>query len=69
MKVDPKYFRPAEVENLIGDPANAKNKLGWMPEITVQDMCSEMVKHDLQEARRIRLLKDHGYDVFLKEEG
>ena len=69
VKVDPKYFRPAEVENLIGDPANAKNKLGWMPEITVQDMCSEMVKYDLQEARRIRLLKDHGYDVFLKEEG
>jgi GDPmannose 4,6-dehydratase len=69
VKVDPRYFRPAEVETLLGDPSNAKMKLGWIPEITVQDMCSEMVKSDLEEAKRIKLLKDHGYDVALQLEG
>jgi len=69
VKVDPRYFRPAEVETLLGDPSNAKMKLGWIPEITVQDMCSEMVKSDLEEAKRIKLLKDHGYDVSLQLEG
>lgn len=68
VKVDPRYFRPAEVETLLGDPSNAKNKLGWVPEITAQDMCAEMVKNDLQEAKRIRLLKDHGYDISLQLE-
>ena len=68
VKVDPRYFRPAEVETLLGDPSNAKNKLGWVPEITAQDMCSEMVKNDLQEAKRIKLLKDHGYDISLQLE-
>jgi GDPmannose 4,6-dehydratase len=60
VKVDPRYFRPAEVETLLGDPSNAKKKLGWVPEITVQEMCSEMVENDLQEAKRMKLLKDHG---------
>jgi GDPmannose 4,6-dehydratase len=69
IKVDPRYFRPAEVETLLGDPFKAKEKLGWIPEITVQDMCAEMVRSDLQEAKRIKLLKDHGYDVSLKLEG
>jgi GDPmannose 4,6-dehydratase len=69
VKVDPRYFRPAEVETLLGDPSNAKVKLGWIPEITVQDMCSEMVKSDLEEAKRIKLLKDHGYDVSIQLEG
>jgi len=69
VEVDPKYFRPAEVETLLGDPTNAKTKLGWIPEITVQDMCSEMVQSDLQEAKRIKLLKEHGYDVSLQLEG
>ena len=69
VKVDPRYFRPAEVETLLGDPSNAKVKLGWIPEITVQDMCAEMVKSDLEEAKRIKLLKDHGYDVALQLEG
>ena len=69
VKVDPRYFRPAEVETLLGDPSNAKLKLGWVPEITVQDMCAEMVKSDLDEAKRIKLLKDHGYDVSLQLEG
>ena len=62
-KVDPRYFRPTEVETLLGDPGKAKQKLGWVPEITVQEMCSEMVSHDLKEAKRQALLKQHGYKV------
>ncbi|KAA8732066.1 GDP-mannose 4,6-dehydratase [Acinetobacter qingfengensis] len=61
--VDPRYFRPAEVETLLGDPSKAKEKLGWVPEITVQEMCAEMVAEDLKEAQRFALLKAHGHDV------
>ena len=61
--VDPRYFRPAEVETLLGDPSNAKQKLGWVPEITVQEMCAEMVAEDLKCARRTALLKQHGYQM------
>ena len=61
--VDPRYFRPAEVETLLGDPSNAKNKLGWEPEITVQQMCSEMISEDLNAAKRMVLLKNHGHDI------
>ena len=61
--VDPRYFRPAEVETLLGDPSNAKNKLGWVPEITVQQMCTEMVREDLNVAKRLVLLKSHGHDI------
>lgn len=63
VKVDPRYFRPAEVETLLGDPSRAKEKLGWTPEITVQQMCAEMVVEDLKVAKRHALLKEHGYDV------
>jgi len=63
LKIDPRYFRPAEVETLLGDPTKAKQKLGWTPEITVQEMCAEMVKEDLKAAKRHALLKEHGYDV------
>lgn len=63
VKVDPQYFRPAEVETLLGDPANAYQKLGWVPEITVQDMCAEMIQSDLKEAKRNMLLKKHGFEV------
>lgn len=69
VKVDSRYFRPAEVETLLGDPTKAKTKLGWVPEITVQNMCTEMIQADLQEAKRIKLLKQHGYDVSLQLEG
>lgn len=61
--VDPRYFRPAEVETLLGDPSKAKNKLGWVPEITVQEMCAEMVRDDLKVAQRHALLKQHGHDI------
>jgi GDPmannose 4,6-dehydratase len=64
VKIDPRYFRPTEVETLLGDPSKAKEKLGWTPEISVQDMCKEMVAHDLVQARQHALLKKHGYSVF-----
>jgi len=63
LRIDPRYFRPAEVETLLGDPTLAKEKLGWVPQITAQDMCAEMVAADLHTARRHRLLKEHGLDV------
>lgn len=63
VKVDPRYFRPAEVETLLGDPTKAKQKLGWTPEITVQEMCAEMVREDLKVAQRHALLKEHGHDL------
>ena len=68
VKVDPRYFRPTEVETLLGDPTKAKQKLGWVPEITVQDMCKEMVETDLAQARQHALLKTHGYDVTVSVE-
>ena len=63
VKVDPRYFRPAEVETLLGDPSKAKQKLGWVPEITVEELCAEMMENDLDEAKRHALLKAHGHNV------
>lgn len=63
VRVDPRYFRPAEVETLLGDPSNAKQKLGWVPEITVQEMCAEMVAEDLKAAQCQAFLKASGLDV------
>jgi len=63
VKIDPRYFRPTEVETLLGDPSKAKQKLGWVPEITAQQMCAEMVAHDLAQAKQHALLKQHGYSV------
>lgn len=63
VRVDTRYFRRAEVETLLGDPAKAKSKLGWEPEITVQELCAEMVLEDLKVAQRYALLKRHGYDI------
>ena len=63
VSIDPRYFRPAEVETLLGDPTKAKTKLGWVPEITVQEMCAEMVACDLAQARQHALLKKHGYST------
>lgn len=63
MRIDPRYFRPAEVETLLGDPSKAKAKLGWEPEITTQEMCAEMVAEDLKVAQRHAFLKAHGHDI------
>ncbi len=68
VRVDPRYFRPAEVETLLGDPTKAKEKLGWVPEITVEEMCAEMVASDLDVARRHSLLKSHGHHVSVSKE-
>ncbi len=68
VRIDPRYFRPTEVETLLGDPTKAKQKLGWMPEITVQEMCAEMVAADLHEAKQQAFLKTRGFDVNLSIE-
>ncbi|OPZ59243.1 MAG: GDP-mannose 4,6-dehydratase [Deltaproteobacteria bacterium ADurb.Bin510] len=63
IEVDPAYFRPTEVETLLGNPAKAKAKLGWTPETSFEDMIAEMVEFDLAEARRDQLCKDSGFKV------
>jgi GDPmannose 4,6-dehydratase len=63
VRIDPRYFRPTEVETLLGDPTKAKEKLGWVPEITVQEMCAEMVAEDLAQAKQHALLREHGFHV------
>lgn len=68
VRVDPRYFRPTEVETLLGDPTKARLKLGWTPEISVQEMCAEMVAHDLDAARRDALLKKNGFHVNISVE-
>jgi GDPmannose 4,6-dehydratase len=68
VRVDPRFFRPAEVETLLGDPTKAKEKLGWVPQITVEEMCSEMVNNDLEIAKKHSLVKQHGYQVSLATE-
>lgn len=61
VKVDPRYFRPTEVDTLLGDPTQAKEKLGWAPTITAREMCQEMTASDLRQAKQDALLKQHGY--------
>jgi GDPmannose 4,6-dehydratase len=64
VKVDPRYFRPTEVETLLGDPTKAKEKLGWAPKIAFDELVAEMVREDLKSAERDELVKKHGYAVF-----
>lgn len=68
VKVDPRYFRPAEVETLLGDPTKAKEKLGWTPEITLHEMIVEMVAFDLDKARQHAMLKKAGFAVSVSHE-
>lgn len=68
VRVDARYFRPAEVETLLGDPSKAKEKLGWVPEITVEEMCAEMIAEDLDQAKRHALLVAHGHHVSVTKE-
>ena len=63
VRIDTRYFRPTEVETLLGDPTKAKEKLGWVPEITVQEMCAEMVASDLVQAKQHAILKSHGFVI------
>ncbi len=62
--VDPRYFRPAEVETLLGDPTKAREQLGWTPRITFRELVAEMARNDLEDARRDELVKSHGYTVY-----
>ena len=68
LRIDPRYFRPTEVETLLGDPAKAKLKLGWVPEVTAQQICAEMVAADLEEASKVSLLKRHGFHARISSE-
>ncbi len=68
VKIDPRYFRPTEVETLLGDPTKAKEKLGWVPEVTLDEMIEEMVDYDLDQAKRHALLKQHGYHISVGKE-
>jgi GDPmannose 4,6-dehydratase len=68
IRIDPRYFRPTEVETLLGDPTKAKAKLGWVPEITLEQMVAEMVRGDLDDAKKQALLRQHGYKVAISAE-
>jgi len=68
VRIDPRYFRPAEVETLLGDPTKAKEKLGWTPQITLAQMIDEMVASDLEAAKQHALLKQHGFKVSVSQE-
>jgi len=68
VRIDPRYFRPAEVETLLGDPSKAKADLGWIPEITLDEMITEMITHDLNDAKRHALLKANGYNISVTKE-
>ncbi len=68
IRVDPRYFRPTEVDTLLGDPSKAREKLGWEPEITAQAMCNEMVENDLDKAKQQALLMKHGFSVSVSSE-
>jgi GDPmannose 4,6-dehydratase len=69
MRIDPRYFRPAEVDTLLGSAEKAKEKLGWVPEISAREMCAEMVAEDHRAARRHALLKEHGLEIPVSLEG
>ena len=64
VRVDPRYFRPTEVETLLGDPTKAREKLGWVPKVSFQELVGEMTREDLKTAERDELIKKHGYTVF-----
>jgi GDPmannose 4,6-dehydratase len=63
VRIDPRYYRPTEVDTLLGDPTKAREKLGWTPQITLDQMIEEMVAADLEQARSHKLLKMHGFKV------
>jgi GDPmannose 4,6-dehydratase len=68
VRVDPRYFRPTEVETLLGDPSKANQKLGWQPEISTEQMCAEMTAEDLKEAQKMALLRSYGFDSSISSE-
>lgn len=68
VRVDPRYFRPTEVETLLGDPTKAREKLGWVPRVTFKELVAEMAREDMEEAKRDELVKKHGYTVYNRNE-
>ena len=68
IKVDPRYFRPTEVDTLLGDSSKAREKLGWEPKITVENMCKEMIKSDFNIAKQHALLLSGGFNPSLPSE-
>ncbi|MDX9700376.1 MAG: GDP-mannose 4,6-dehydratase [Rhodocyclaceae bacterium] len=68
IRIDPRYFRPAEVETLLGDASRARDELGWVPEVSIQELVREMMAHDLDAARRHALLSQHGFEVHASRE-
>jgi GDPmannose 4,6-dehydratase len=68
VRVDPRYFRPTEVETLLGDASKAHRKLGWKPRITFEELVTEMVNEDLRDAERDALIGRHGYRAFVRHE-
>jgi GDPmannose 4,6-dehydratase len=68
VQVDPRYFRPTEVETLLGDATKAREKLGWTPKITFAELVAEMVREDLKAAERDELIKKHGYQAMDRHE-
>ena len=68
VSIDPRYYRPTEVETLLGDPSKAKAKLGWIPEINLDQMIAEMVSHDLDQAKQHALFQKHGFSVAVGRE-
>jgi GDPmannose 4,6-dehydratase len=64
VRIDPRYFRPTEVETLLGDPSKAKTRLGWSPKVTFKELVAEMVREDLKSAERDELVKHHGYSAY-----
>ena len=68
VKIDPRYFRPAEVETLLGDPKKAREKLGWTPQTTFSELIAEMMREDLKEAERDNIIDKHGFEYFHRRE-
>ncbi len=68
VEVDPAYYRPAEVDTLLGDPTKAKEKLGWEPKVTFQQLIEEMVDNDLEIAKRDSLVKKEGFKLYASAE-
>ena len=64
IRIDPRYFRPTEVESLLGDPSKAKNELGWEPKISFEELVKEMVLADMEVAKRDKLVEKHGFKSF-----
>ena len=64
IEVDPRYFRPTEIETLLGDPTKARERLGWRPEISFESLVKEMVQEDVEEAKKDRVCQDHGFRTF-----